>query len=501
MDDSLESERLVGGRLQHGSGTLRRRQISSALLFQSREVNVSDDGKDLLESPGAPARREASVTTISLLMIADIVGVGVLSLGIAFAYLGWVLGTLLLLLMFPLNVATGLMLWEGQQTWPGSFSYQGLVRNALGPTAGKCAGVLCHLFIFSMLGDYVLSGGLAAGMTLYDQEICLPAWSAIVAVGLVLPLHQFRSLASLGWIVWVNVATLTAALLSLLVYLGQTGPPPSPHDSLVWHTASPPEAFSSELSFKTFWKAVSLFAFAYSGQFLYIEMMAEMREPAKFPAVFGYTGPYQVGMYGAMAATSYAYLGAGVPGFLVAILPFGPLMRAVSALLLAHVVITYLVKVTVLARALHLALWPACVNENSAASRLQWLLCTFLIMLAAWVLANSIPIFEDLSGLLGATIAPPIVFNVPCLVFVAARHERRLDMRWWEVGGVYFTHAFGLMLLVFGTYANVSDIVAAAGTPVGGAMSCRCDGMWSSVAACCEVNGENNLTACVANKG
>ena len=90
-----------------------------------------------------------------------------------------------------------------------------------------------------------------------------------------------------------------------------------------------------------------------------------------------------------------------------------------AGLILAHVVITYLVKGTVLARATHLAIWPEEVNSRSLRSQLQWLLITSSIMLCAYLLAMSIPIFDNLSGLIGSLLAPPICFNIPCAIFVS----------------------------------------------------------------------------------
>ena len=98
------------------------------------EVGPSDEVDD-----GSAPVRDASWVTVSQLMIADIVGAGILSLGGAMAKMGWLLGGLALVLMFPLNVYTGLMLWEGQRVWPGSIRYGSLVGYCFGSTWARLA--------------------------------------------------------------------------------------------------------------------------------------------------------------------------------------------------------------------------------------------------------------------------------------------------------------------------------------------------------------------------
>ena len=60
----------------------------------------------------------ASVRTASLLMIADIVGFGVLSLVNAQMQLGWIFGPLCILLFFPLNYYTAVLLYRVRMVHP-----------------------------------------------------------------------------------------------------------------------------------------------------------------------------------------------------------------------------------------------------------------------------------------------------------------------------------------------------------------------------------------------
>jgi amino acid permease len=68
-----------------------------------------------------------------------------------------------------------------------------------------------------------------------------------------------------------------------------------------------PQVVNSNLNIKTFFGAMSSFVLAYAGQFMYLEVMSEMRNPQDFPKTFSIAGPYQVFMYSLVAITGYYY--------------------------------------------------------------------------------------------------------------------------------------------------------------------------------------------------
>jgi amino acid permease len=137
--------------------------------------------------------RHATWPTASQLIIADVIGIGVMAMAEAFAELGWVLGVACCLLMLPLNQLSGLMVWETiVEVHPDALSLADLARRCLGRAAYWATYALVYSFIFMTLGDYLLSLGLCLQILFPDAALPSYAWSALAAA-MLLPFCQARS--------------------------------------------------------------------------------------------------------------------------------------------------------------------------------------------------------------------------------------------------------------------------------------------------------------------
>ena len=92
----------------------------------------------------------------SLLLLADIVGSGVLALTGAFSKMGWFFGFFLLILCCPLNMYTGILLARLRKHHPLVTTYGELGESLFGKNVGYvCYGVL-YVYIFFVLGEYMV---------------------------------------------------------------------------------------------------------------------------------------------------------------------------------------------------------------------------------------------------------------------------------------------------------------------------------------------------------
>ena len=89
--------------------------------------------------------------------------------------------------------------------------------------------------------------------------------------------------------------------------------------------------------------------------------------------------------------------------------------------LFVHLLITYLIKGTVLTRWIHRQLVPHPSLEDSVCHvRLVWLAISSLVLTMCYAVASAVPFFEDLTTLLGALQTPLLGFCLPVLFTVAA---------------------------------------------------------------------------------
>ena len=367
------------------------------------------------DADGAPPRH-ATMATAAQLIIADIIGIGILSMAQAYAELGWVLAISLTLLLLPLNLYCGILTWEAQvYLYPGSLNMAELGRKSMGPVGYWVVAVTVYSFIFGMLGDYILSVGLSLEQFFYTARLPRAVWSLFGVLSL-LPFCQLRTLNATRWLLWLNLLMIVACVAIALGYLIGGGTP------TVGGTGDT-AAVSTGMTWRTMIAGTSKLAFAYSGQFMYPEITSEMVEPRDFPRALYYSAPWQVGGYLLVGSVGYAYLGSNAKGLLINALPRGTLSASAASLtLFLHMIITYLIKGTVLARAVHRLVAPHSVNDYGAAGTLTWLGITSAILAVCYGVASAVPFFDDLISLLGALQTPMAGFIFPVL-FVACTYD------------------------------------------------------------------------------
>jgi len=277
-------------------------------------------------------------------------------------------------------------------------------------------------------------------------------------------------------LLWFNMFTITAAIIVSLSYIGSLG----------LNTSITPgfgmENVPKALTWLTFFQAFSKIAFAYAGQFIYFEFMAEMKKPEDFPkAMYRLAGPYQLTVYLIAACVGYHLKGQLAKGLMVDWIPYNAVLRFGALLLFLHVIIVYLIKAQILAKALHRALNPATYHKRDCLSNLKWFCITTCLIIFCVIIAEVIPFFDDLTGLVGAFLVPTTCWLLPIAFFVIIRYRNNKSIHILEWPILIFIFALGLVLSGIGTYANVVNIIQNWAT-YGYPFSCNCQGIWNTCA-------------------
>lgn len=399
--------------------------------------------------------RKATWVTASQIIIADVIGLGVMGIASGMAQLGWVLGIFFCLVMLPLNVSCGLMVWEAQvDAYPGTLSLAGVSRAAHGEGAGLFTGVVTYTFILLTLSDYVLALGLCLDQLVCGTTLSQTAWTLIAAATL-LPFAQVRTLNGTRLLLWVNTASIVVAVglcLGRLLWQGRAA-------SLA-ESGGQTHLVAEGLDWRGLTSGLSKFAFAYVGVLMYPEIVCEMGEPRDFRRALYATAPVQLGAFMLVGCVGYAYLGDAARGLLTSALPEGRRdTQAAAGALYVHLLITYLIKGTVLSRFAHRTLSPSTVNDAAATGRLVWLAVTTGQLLLCCVVALAVPAFDELTSLIGSVLTPLLGFAVPAVVLYSARRRtgRALStLTLVALGGVL---AFAVAFAAAGCAASTLDII------------------------------------------
>merc|ERR1712060_423641 len=109
-------------------------------------------------------------------------------------------------------------------------------------------------------------------------------------------------------------------------------------------------------------------------------------------------------------------------------MPRGPALQVTAVLLFVHVLIVYLIKSVVLQQFCHSILSPADADKRGVLAYAKHGSFGFAMLVFGYLVANAVPFFSQLLGLIGGFLGGPINFLFPIYMYLAAagRHEQAL---------------------------------------------------------------------------
>ena len=302
--------------------------------YRSKSSSVADGfDKDNVAPP-----QHATWPNISAIMISEVVGAGVLTLSAKYAQLGWILPTIFIVLIFFLVVYTSRMMVEVKKVFGGIISLSDAGLYTYGRAVEIITGWTCIAYVTFTLGDYLLLIGKSMGSTFYDVRICQPYW-LLIGSAILVPITQLRTLNATTLLCALNMASIIIAVALVIAGLVIKG-----RESDV-----ETYAIAQDLDFMTFMQALSNIFFTFGGQFMFYELMAEMKDFTEFPKTFYIAGPFQVPIYLIVGCVGYYFKGEEASGYFLDNLGFGWMYRLASALLCFHMLVAFLILASKLA--------------------------------------------------------------------------------------------------------------------------------------------------------
>ncbi|CAJ1443560.1 unnamed protein product [Effrenium voratum] len=291
------------------------------------------------------------------IIVADVVGAGILAMPVAVAKFGLIPGAIALVLLLLANVHISIVMWRVRMFCPtckDSITYTGLVRDAFAVAPRwqrhlmvAMTGFCQKSFMLGMLVLYLMSAGKGFGMLFYQIQVCLPNWVMYAGLLLLPFAATARHMGSWQSLVWVNIATLMGTVMIPLGYYTFVG------TSEIKVPGSKVENYS-ELTSSMILSGLSTFTFGMTSQFMLMEIIAEMKEPSKMPMAYaGVSAPFQLIMFTLAGIGGYMFMGDKVDGMMNENLPFGTAFQVAAGCMLTHMLISYLIKGVVFCKSVH----------------------------------------------------------------------------------------------------------------------------------------------------
>lgn len=394
---------------------------------------------------------------MTVILIVEAIGLGTFSLPSAFATLGMVAGVICCVALGLVVIYTGWIVGKVKIVYPEITNYGDIGGLVMGRFGTELVGALYVLQLILMTASFCLTGTVAFN-TLSDNGACGlvfgVASAALLFILSIMP--SFTEAAILGYI---DLASVTTTIFIALIASGVR----ASHSAVgiagqEWSAWPAPDA-----GFKDAMVAISNIMFSYSFCMFITPFQSEMHTPTDFMKSIWALGIVEIVVYTLIGSLMYVFIGVDVQSPSLLSLS-GVLPKIAFGFALPLIFISGAIGNTVTARYVHLRLYKNSIARfiNTPKGWITWLAVLIVVTVVAWVLAESIPFFDDLLSLSSALLISGFVLYFPAVMWVVLLCEGR-----WYAGtnllhalACIFIFLLGLLVLAGGTYASIKDIVS-----------------------------------------
>lgn len=326
----------------------------------------------------------------------------------------------------------------------------------LGAFAREFVGFAQVILLIFVMGSHILTWTICMN-TLTGHPMCTIIWSVIGLILLFL-LSLPRTLKSVSWLSLISCLSVLTAVLVTMVGVGVSG---EEHGPLI--VANSTATFTSALG------AVLNIIFAFSGHSAYFQFISELRQPRDFVKSLIFLQTVDTALYLVTAVVIYRYTGEKVksPAISSVSSTLGKVAWgiAIPTILIAAVIYAHVTAKYIYVRALrntkHLA-------GKTFVGRATWIGILLVLWILSWIVAESIPIFGDLLGLIASLFVSWFAYGLPAMFWLFLNWDRL----WASPKSIALTClnlcmiVLAMFVMVAGTYAVAIGIAADVGNKV-----------------------------------
>ena len=390
----------------------------------------------------------------------------------AFASLGMVAGVIMTVGIGLIAIYTSYVVGQVKLKHPHVQHYADAVGLMWGRFGYELTSVMFVLFLVLITGSHVLTGTIAWIRIVDNPGLCALIWgviSAILLYCLALP-PTFHEFAILGYVDFVSI--IVAIFVTMVATGVEASNAPGGLSAVPW-SAWPP----ADISFASVFLSTTNIVFAYSFAVCQYSFMAEMHTPTDYVKSIWALGLIEIFIYTLTGAIIYSFVGNKVSS--PAILSGSKLVSRVAfGIALPVIFISGAINTTVVGKYIMGRVFPDSELRyvNTRKGWTIWLVLIAGLTIIAWVIAEAIPFFNALLGIISSLFISGFTFYFPALFWFTIVKEGKWNVSTKNIA-LSITNAvvfcIGICVLVCGTYASIEDILESYknGT-VGGSFAC-----------------------------
>ncbi|KAF2441637.1 hypothetical protein P171DRAFT_434289 [Karstenula rhodostoma CBS 690.94] len=324
-----------------------------------------------------------------ILMIAETISLGVLALPQTLASLGLILGILLIIILGIIAGYTAYLIGEFKLAHPGVQSFADCGELIAGPIGREVMAATQLIILVFISAAHVLSFTIALNV-MTDHRLCTVVFSVIgAAISFFCTLP--RTLKNVSYFSIASCVSIILAVIIAMAAIARDAPAPG---QIV--------AVRPDVPLVKGLGPVMNIVLAYAGHVTFFGMFSELEDPREFKKALLLNQVFAVVFYVVLASVIYYFAGSLVAS--PALGSASPLVRKIAfGIALPTIVIAGVINNHVGCKYLYLRICGTdMAHKSSVKSLASWCGIVGVAWAVAWVVAEAIPFFNVLLGLIAA---------------------------------------------------------------------------------------------------
>ncbi|CAL5866667.1 uncharacterized protein PFLUO_LOCUS877 [Penicillium psychrofluorescens] len=384
--------------------------MSDEESYGAEEFLKKDAERKYLEPFGNEETAEVKYRTMKwwhcgMLMIAENVSVGILSLPSAVATLGMAPAAIMILFISALSWYTGYAIGQFKLRHPEIHSMGDAGELLMGRFGRELLGLGQLLLLIFLCASNILMFNILMNV-LTNHGTCTLVFGV---VGLVICFLGALP-RTMDKVYWMSVVSFLSVFVATVVTMVAAGVETKGHI---------PIQATTTVGFREGFLSVTNIIFAYLAHVAYFGFMSETEDPRTFNKSLAMLQIVDTVLYLISALIIYRYVGPGVQS--PAILSLSPLMSKIAwGLAIPTTILSGVVLGHVACKYIYVRLFRGSdkMHSRSFLSIGSWVAICLAVWVVSWVVAESIPVFNDLLSLISALFGSWFSFGLPAIFWL-----------------------------------------------------------------------------------
>ncbi|KAL6244663.1 hypothetical protein RBB50_008191 [Rhinocladiella similis] len=418
-----------------------------------------------------------------MVMVAETISLGILALPNAMSKVGIIPGLILLLCLGAMASYSGYVIGQFKQRFRHIHSMACAGEVLFGKWGGEILGWGQFLFYVFIMGSHILTFSIMMN-AVTGHGACTILWM-VVGTLLSLLCTLPRTLKNLSYYSVASFLSIVGAVMITMIGVSITKPGFVNGQMSVRLWPQP------GLSFQDGFQAVNTMVFAYAGHVAFFTFISELKNPEDFPKALAFLQISDITMYIITAIVVYVYAGENVKSpaldsasTVVKKVAYGIAIPTIviAGVVNGHVGVKY-VYVRMLQNKPDDLMHQPLRRLNKVSNKKEftalgirsygtWVLICTLSWVAAWLIAEVVPVFNDLVGLTSALFASWFTFGLSGMFWMRLNLLQEQDGKlrmvpfklWtWKMTALLLINILNILvaaiLCFVGIYASVSSMI------------------------------------------